>query len=661
MPGWKQRRVWGPILWVLVLPCLLFPGALPGSRVVSADDHLSVHHAFQDDAGGAVRHPTLSDPAVQFKALNKRVVSDLKVGKAPLWNPDLYAGTPLLADGQSRVFSPVTWFHLALSNASAQDLGVYWLLTWMGLGTLWLLVLLGAGPWGAVVGATAAVTGPFLHVWLLHPHASTFVWLPWVLVGVERVRRGGVGWLLALAVAGLLAGGHLETAAHGLLLALGWSLWRVRRVALVGGFGIGVLLAAPAWLPLVEQVLGSATLEAHGGNRLQFGQWADLLWPGWHGHPAAVGYRGPGVWADGVLHPGLGALGLAVWGWRKPMVRGLLLGWGICLVLATTGAPGPLNHARLGGVGALGVALAAGVAVHGFAPRGRALALLAVLGTGAWARHLDQGSLPAEQHDLAAAPWVKQLAQVVGEGRVVGMGWALQPNTGSLAGLKDVRGYDLPVSSETEAFMAHLDPGLKRPWFPITRLTQANQRLLAFAGVRVVVSTKALPDKALLEVGPAPLHVYALDLEAPRAWMATGARAVTSAEAGFVGVEEERDARGAPPVEGLNGEWPLAGTWVAATATDLPGGEVHVQRVQETPGILVLADAWAPGWTAEAGSRVAPVLRAGGAFRAVELLAGEREVVFRYRPAGWVGGTRLGGLGLLGFLGLTGWGRRRSR
>ena len=343
------------------------------------------------------------------------------------------------------------------------------------------------------------------------------------------------------------------------------------------------------------------------------------------------------------------------------MVRGLLLGWGICLVLATTGAPGPLNHARLGGVGALGVALAAGVAVHGFAPRGRALALLAVLGTGAWARHLDQGSLPAEQHDLAAAPWVKQLAQVVGEGRVVGMGWALQPNTGSLAGLKDVRGYDLPVSSETEAFMAHLDPGLKRPWFPITRLTQANQRLLAFAGVRVVVSTKALPDKALLEVGPAPLHVYALDLEAPRAWMATGARAVTSAEAGFVGVEEERDARGAPPVEGLNGEWPLAGTWVAATATDLPGGEVHVQRVQETPGILVLADAWAPGWTAEAGSRVAPVLRAGGAFRAVELLAGEREVVFRYRPAGGVGGTRLGGLGLLGFLGLTGWGRRRSR
>jgi uncharacterized membrane protein YfhO len=95
--------------------------------------------------------------------------------------------------------------------------------------------------------------------------------------------------------------------------------------------------------------------------------------------------------------------------------------------------------------------------------------------------------------------------------------------------------------------------------------------------------------------------------------------------------------------------------------TDLPGGEVRVRRVQETPGILVLADAWAPGWTAETERRVAPVLRAGGAFRAVELLAGEREVVFRYRPAGWVWGLRLGGLGLLGLIWLTGWGRRRSR
>jgi hypothetical protein len=628
---------------------------------VSADDHLSVHPAFQTEAGGAVRHPTLSDPAVQFKALNQRVVSDLKAGKAPLWNPDLYAGAPLLADGQSRVFSPVTWFHLFLPDAPAQDLGVYWVLTWMGLGTLWLLVLLGAGPWGAAVGATAAMTGPFLHVWLLHPHASTFVWLPWVLVGIERVRRGGVGWLLALAVAGLLAGGHLETAAHGLLLAVAWSLWRVRRVALLAGFGVGVLLAAPAWLPLVEQVLGSATLEAHGGNRLQFGQWADLLWPGWHGHPAAVGYKGPGVWADGVLHPGLGALALAAWGWRNSMVRGLLLGWGICLLLATTGAPGPLNHARLGGLGALGVALAAGVAVYGLAPRGRVLALLAVLGTGAWARHLDQGTLPLEKHNPAPAPWAQQLAQVVGEGRVVGLDWALQPNTGSLVGLKDVRGYDLPVSKDTEAFMAHLDSGLKRPWFPISRLTQANQRLLAFAGVRAVVSNKPLPDKAVLDVGPAPLHVYALDLEAPRAWTATGARGVASAEAGFVGVKEERNARGAPPVEGLSGEWPLAGTWAAATVTDLPGGEVRVRRAQETPGILVLADAWAPGWTAETERRVAPVLRAGGAFRAVELLAGEREVVFRYRPAGWVWGLRLGLLGLVGLLGLTGWGRRRSR
>jgi len=62
-----------PWLLLLLVPCLLFPGALPGPRVVSADDHLSVHHAWQVGPGGHVHNPHLSDPALQFDALRRRV------------------------------------------------------------------------------------------------------------------------------------------------------------------------------------------------------------------------------------------------------------------------------------------------------------------------------------------------------------------------------------------------------------------------------------------------------------------------------------------------------------------------------------------------------------------------------------------------------------
>ena len=84
---------------------------MPGPRVVSAMDHLTVHPLFQEAGAtdhGRVTHPHLSDPALQFAALEKRTVSALREGRAPLWNPDIYGGAPLLGDGQSRPLSPVT-------------------------------------------------------------------------------------------------------------------------------------------------------------------------------------------------------------------------------------------------------------------------------------------------------------------------------------------------------------------------------------------------------------------------------------------------------------------------------------------------------------------------------------------------------------------------
>jgi len=650
MPWPQNLPRWLPqVLLVLLVPCVLFPGALPGTRVVSADDHLSVHHAFQTTAAGDVVHPQLSDPAVQFKALRDRVVADLSQAKAPLWNPDIYAGAPLLADGQSRVFSPVTWAHLVLPDDMAQDLGVYWMLTWTGLGTLLLLYLFGLGRWAALVGALGAMTGPYLHVWLLHPHASTYVWIPWVLAGVESLRRSDRPILLALAVVGLLGGGHPETAAHGLLFGVAWAAWRVRRSAVLWGMGVGALLAAPAWLPLLEQIGRSATLGAHGGNRLFLSQLFDLIWPGWHGHPAGAGYTGPGVWGDGVLHPGLVCLGLALLAW-KTRGRPILLAWGVCVVFSVVGLPGPVNHARLGGMGALAAALAAAFGVGRLSTRWVPAVALGVLATGAWARHLDQGMLEPSRHSPEPAAWTQRLAETVGDGRVVGLDWALQPNTGSLAGLADVRGYDLPVSKDTERFMSRLDPALVRPWFRVAQLSPSNTPLLEIAGVRAVLSTEPLEGRVPMDLGEAPLWVYGLDGSSPRAWLAGSATPAQTPEQALSDLLAATDPRASPPVEGLKRALAGPGGWTPLTVDTLPGGEVLVPVSVADESLLVLADAWAPGWLAEVDGAEREVLRVGGLFRGVVLGPSDQEVVFRYRPWGWVWGLRLGLLGLVGLI-----------
>ena len=187
MRAWIRWAPLGALL--LLLPSLLFPGALPGPRVVSADDHLSVHHAFQDGAGGgAVDNPELSDPSLLLAGLRARTVSSLRQGEVPLWNPDIYGGAPLLADGQSMVGSPVTWLHVLLPPGRAQDAGVWWLLVWTGLGTALLSRQLRQGPWGAAISGAAAVTSPYLLVWLLHPVAATFCWLPWILWSLSARR-----------------------------------------------------------------------------------------------------------------------------------------------------------------------------------------------------------------------------------------------------------------------------------------------------------------------------------------------------------------------------------------------------------------------------------------------------------------------------------------
>lgn len=62
---------------------------------------------------------------------------------------------------------------------------------------------------------------------------------------------------------------------------------------------------------------------------------------------------------------------------------------------------------------------------------------------------------------------------------------------------------------------------------------------------------------------------------------------------------------------------------------------VVLRVATEAPGLLVVADTWMPGWTAEVDGRPAPVLRGNRAQRVVPLPdPGPHRVVLRYRPPG---------------------------
>jgi len=98
---------------------------------------------------------------------------------------------------------------------------------------------------------------------------------------------------------------------------------------------------------------------------------------------------------------------------------------------------------------------------------------------------------------------------------------------------------------------------------------------------------------------------------------------------------------------------------VARLAEDRPE-RIVAEMTSDSAGLLVLADLFYPGWTAEVDGRPAEILRADGVFRAVVLPPGSHRIVFRYRPLSlWIGGG-LSAAALLVMLALSRGGRPES-
>ena len=107
-----------------------------------------------------------------------------------------------------------------------------------------------------------------------------------------------------------------------------------------------------------------------------------------------------------------------------------------------------------------------------------------------------------------------------------------------------------------------------------------------------------------------------------------------------------------------------AGATVVETGTPATGVRGQVLESEETtqrlllrveadrPTVVVVRDAWAPGWRASVNGREAPVLRADGRHRAVPIPGGTSEVLLEYRPPGLRAGLVVAGLTALAMTGL---------
>ena len=121
---------------------------------------------------------------------------------------------------------------------------------------------------------------------------------------------------------------------------------------------------------------------------------------------------------------------------------------------------------------------------------------------------------------------------------------------------------------------------------------------------------------------------------------------------------------------------PLAESWVDGAAgftnsADAPRGRpaeivtdeervVEIAATLERPGLVVLADAYYPGWVASVDGIPAPIVPTNHLFRGVPAPAGRHRIRFEYHPRSVMLGAVASAVGWLAIASLTWRARRRS-
>lgn len=247
------------------------------------------------------------------------------------------------------------------------------------------------------------------------------------------------------------------------------------------------------------------------------------------------------------------------------------------------------------------------------------------------------------------------------------------PQTGALFGAKLVNGYEPIVPAHYARVVGRMGMGgtVAEP-----RVLALGHHALDVLGMRTLRLDAALFAKPAwsdpIEAHPrwdrqpdeAGVVVFANYRALPRAWRPDRVLGRTTA----VVVDDLRtevafDPRTTALVEG---GVPKAPAWTPgeAWATTVSPNRIRVRTRGTGPGLVVVSEAFDPGWRAWLGDQELPVRRVDALVLGVEVPSGDRVLELRYRPPAWERGLRISGLAL-GALGLWAlyalWRARRRR
>ncbi|MFH1039010.1 MAG: YfhO family protein [PVC group bacterium] len=156
----------------------------------------------------------------------------LRAGTIPLWNPDIFCGTPFAAYPESALFYPLNLIFLLLPLPAALNGSFVLHLALLAVFQFFWLRSIGSGRWPSLLGSLAlGFSGPvILHLTAGHlSNICTFAWVPLLFLLTEGcLRTGRLRWAAGAGIVlGLqLLAGHWQYAYYTVLLLGIYALCR---------------------------------------------------------------------------------------------------------------------------------------------------------------------------------------------------------------------------------------------------------------------------------------------------------------------------------------------------------------------------------------------------------------------------------------------------
>lgn len=277
-----KREYWQALGIFTLLAIVYFYPVLFGELIGQTDFYyfISPWNQFRPDDLISMSNSALRDQSTEFLPFFLETKSQLANGLLPLWNPYIFAGTPLLANMQSALFFPLNMGHYIFDPAVGFTISSLLKLILTAFFTYIYCRKMNLSHVAGLISATVFAYAMFNVFWLNHPHTNSTLLFPLSLYYAEQFLKNcnkRTMLFFSLIITATLFSGHVEitfliAVATGVYLLVRAVQLKVLNFKLLYMFAfsyvVACLLSALLILPFIEFLFYSATWSERAENTL---------------------------------------------------------------------------------------------------------------------------------------------------------------------------------------------------------------------------------------------------------------------------------------------------------------------------------------------------------------------------------------------------------